>query len=206
MSPYLRVRWPRPPPSVSPPTPVVEMIPLGVASPCSSVAASTSPQVQPPPTRTVRACGSTSISLQRREVDDDAVVAGAEAGAVVAAAADGEQQVVLARRSGPPWRHRRRRRSARSAPGACRSSRCRPCAPRRSRRRRGRSAAVEPRQSSRAALRRVFDRAHAFSFESLGLNALLRRPKARGARCHDLDLTHFSGAIAGRRSCADGQI
>ena len=61
--PYLRVRWPRPPPRVSPPTPVVEMIPLGVARPCSLVARSTSPHVQPPPTRTVRACGSTSMSF-----------------------------------------------------------------------------------------------------------------------------------------------
>ena len=61
--PYLRVRWPRPPPSVRPPTPVVEMIPLGVARPCSFVARSTSPQVQPPPTRTVRAPGSTSMSF-----------------------------------------------------------------------------------------------------------------------------------------------
>ena len=61
--PKRRVRWPRPPPSVRPPTPVVEMIPLGVASPCSPVARSTSPQVQPPPTRTVRAAGSTRMSL-----------------------------------------------------------------------------------------------------------------------------------------------
>ena len=62
-SPYLRVRWPMPPPSVSPPTPVVEMIPLGVARPCSPVTGSTSPQVAPPPTRTVRAFGSTSTLL-----------------------------------------------------------------------------------------------------------------------------------------------
>ena len=33
VSPCLRVRWPRPPPRVSPPTPVVEMIPAGVARP-----------------------------------------------------------------------------------------------------------------------------------------------------------------------------
>src|SRR5438874_7831876 len=50
-----------PPPNVSPPTPVVEMKPLGVASPKACVAWSTSPQVQPPSTRAVRATGSTRI-------------------------------------------------------------------------------------------------------------------------------------------------
>src|SRR5207248_7970304 len=59
VSPQPRVRYPIPPPCVSPPTPVVEMIPHGTASPYGLVAASTSPQVQPPPTRTVRASGST---------------------------------------------------------------------------------------------------------------------------------------------------
>ena len=54
-----RERWPMPPPRVSPPTPVVDTIPLGVASPKAWVAWSTSPQVQPPSTRTVRAAGST---------------------------------------------------------------------------------------------------------------------------------------------------
>ncbi len=62
--PHLRVRCPRPPPSVRPPTPVVEMIPLGVARPCSLVAASTSPQVQPPPTLAVRAPGSTATPFR----------------------------------------------------------------------------------------------------------------------------------------------
>ena len=32
-SPYLRERWPKPPPRVSPETPVVEMTPPGVAMP-----------------------------------------------------------------------------------------------------------------------------------------------------------------------------
>ena len=36
--PSFRVRWPMPPPSVSPPTPVVEMMPLGVARPNAWVA------------------------------------------------------------------------------------------------------------------------------------------------------------------------
>ena len=96
LRPYLRVRCPRPPPSVRPPTPVVEMMPLGMASPCSWVARSSSPSVQPPPTRTVRACGSTSIAVQRGEIDHDAVVARAEARAVVPAAAYGDQQIPLA--------------------------------------------------------------------------------------------------------------
>ena len=65
---------------------------------------------------------------------------GAEPGAVVAAAADGEQQVAVAGEARRPSRRRRRRRSGRSAPGAGRSSRCRPRAPRRSRRPPGRSA------------------------------------------------------------------
>ena len=33
LNPHLRVRCPIPPPRVNPPTPVVEMIPLGVAIP-----------------------------------------------------------------------------------------------------------------------------------------------------------------------------
>ena len=39
--PYLRVSQPKPPPSVSPATPVVELIPSGVAKPWTWVAAST---------------------------------------------------------------------------------------------------------------------------------------------------------------------
>src|SRR5204862_6430928 len=58
VSPQPRVRYPIPPPSVSPPTPVVEMIPHGTASPYGLLAASTSPQMQPPPARTVRPSGS----------------------------------------------------------------------------------------------------------------------------------------------------
>ena len=97
-----------PPPSVSPPTPVVEMTPHGTASPCSCVAASTSPHVAPPPTRTVRAPASTDTELHQRQVDDDAVVDAPEAAAVVAAAADRERHAVLAREA----RSRARRRPA----------------------------------------------------------------------------------------------
>ena len=48
-----------PPPSVSPPTPVDETIPNGTARPKAWVAWSTSPEVHPGPTRTVRVAGST---------------------------------------------------------------------------------------------------------------------------------------------------
>ena len=71
------------------------MIPLGVARPCSLVAASTSPQVQPPPTRTVRAVGIDLDLLHGREVDDDSAVAGAEPGSVVPAAANRQQEVAI---------------------------------------------------------------------------------------------------------------
>ena len=54
-----------PPPSVSPPTPVVETIPPVVASPCAAVASLKPPQVAPPPARAVRAAGSTSTPCMR---------------------------------------------------------------------------------------------------------------------------------------------
>src|SRR5215469_9232623 len=63
--PYFRVRCPSPPPSVKPPTPVVEIIPDGTANPNACVAWSTSPQVHPPPTRTVFVVGSTCTYLMR---------------------------------------------------------------------------------------------------------------------------------------------
>ena len=72
------------------------MIPLGVASPCSPVAPSTSAQVQPPPTRTVRACGSTWTCFSRERSITIPSSHGAEPGAVVAAAADGDHELVLA--------------------------------------------------------------------------------------------------------------
>ncbi len=48
-----------PPPRVSPPTPVVDRNPDGVARPNPPVAWSTSPQTQPPSARTVLSAGST---------------------------------------------------------------------------------------------------------------------------------------------------
>jgi hypothetical protein len=46
----LRISQPIPPPSVKPPTPVVETRPPVVASPCACVSWSTSAQTAPPPT------------------------------------------------------------------------------------------------------------------------------------------------------------
>ena len=122
-----RLRWPMPPPSVSPPTPVVRDDRRS-GSPSRTRASPRRPRPRsrrPRPARCARR-GSTAMPLHRRQVDHDAVVDGAEAAAVVAAAADGERQAVLAARSSRPRPRRRpRRRSARSAPGAGRSSRCR---------------------------------------------------------------------------------
>ena len=86
-----------PPPSVSPPTPVVEMIPQGTASPCGWVAASTSAHVQPPPTRTVLRVRIDRDVGEQREIGQDAVVDAAEATSVVAASACGQRQVVRSR-------------------------------------------------------------------------------------------------------------
>ncbi len=49
-----------PPPSVSPPTPVVEMMPPVVARPCGWVASLKAPHVAPPCARAVLRAGSTS--------------------------------------------------------------------------------------------------------------------------------------------------
>ncbi len=57
--PYLRLSQPKPPPSVRPATPVVELMPSGVARPCAWAAASKSPRVQPGSTLARRAAGST---------------------------------------------------------------------------------------------------------------------------------------------------
>src|SRR4029453_9176904 len=65
LNPHFRVRCPTPPPRVNPPTPVVEIIPLGVAIPKTCVAWCTSPQGHPPPTVTVRAAGPTPAFVTR---------------------------------------------------------------------------------------------------------------------------------------------
>ena len=73
--PYLRISQPMPPPSVKPATPVVEIRPPVVASPCACVSWSTSAHTAPPPTVARRAAGSTWTSFIGREVDDDPAVA-----------------------------------------------------------------------------------------------------------------------------------
>ena len=86
-----------PPPRVSPPTPVVEMIPPVVASPNGYAAALRSPQVAPPPTRAVWFSGSTRTP----RIDERSMTIpsshGAEARHAVRATADRDAQAVLAR-------------------------------------------------------------------------------------------------------------
>ena len=96
VSPYLRERWPMPPPSVRPPTPVVEMMPAGTAMPNACVAWSTSPHTQPPATSAVRAAGSTRTPFHARQIDDQAAVAAAQPWTVVSAAANRQQDAVVA--------------------------------------------------------------------------------------------------------------
>ena len=136
--PKRRERWPMPPPSVSPPTPVVEMTPDGRRA---AVLARRRVDVGP------RAAAADAHGLGRRvdddvlhaaEVDDDRVVGDAEAAAVVAATADGDALVVCA---GERERARdvlRARADDDQRRGAGRSCRCGRRGRRRSRRRRGR--------------------------------------------------------------------
>ena len=78
-----------PPPRVSPPTPVVRDDAGRRGQAEGAVAWSTSPQVQPPSTRTVLVRLDRGAP-HRAEVDDQRVVADAQPAGVVAAAADGE--------------------------------------------------------------------------------------------------------------------
>ena len=64
--PSLRSSHPEPPPSVSPATPVVETRPPVVARPWAWVTRSTSAQMAPPPTLTMRRSTSTSMSAMPR--------------------------------------------------------------------------------------------------------------------------------------------
>ena len=100
--PYLRLSQPKPPPSVSPATPVVELIPIGTASPNAWVSgrprrasrpARRAPCARPASTATARIGERSSIS---------AAVADGDAGDVVPAAADRQQQAVVAREVAPP--------------------------------------------------------------------------------------------------------
>ena len=90
-----------PPPRVSPPTPVVEMMPPVVASPNACVAWLKSPQVAPPSARAVMRAGIHPNTSHAREVDDDAVVTRAEARHAVAAAPDRQVEAVLGREAAP---------------------------------------------------------------------------------------------------------
>ncbi len=89
--PNLRVRWPRPPPRVSPPTPVVEMMPDGRHQPEGvRGVVDQRPRWPPPSTTAVASTGSTRTPVIPRQVEDEASVAGPESAAVVAPATDGE--------------------------------------------------------------------------------------------------------------------
>ena len=63
--PCLRLSQPKPPPSVSPATPVVELMPTGVARPWAWVASSKSASVAPPSTVARRRSGSTRTAFIR---------------------------------------------------------------------------------------------------------------------------------------------
>ena len=123
--PYLRLSQPKPPPSVSPATPVVELMPTGVASPCAWASASRSAQRRAASTVTrARRRRIDTHRLHARQIDHDAVVADRAAGDVVSAAAHRQRQAALPR-EGDPRITSAAPRSARSAPDAGRSSRSR---------------------------------------------------------------------------------
>ena len=91
--PQLRVRCPRPPPSVSPPTPVVEMMPRGHRQP-ERVGGVVDVAPESRRRRHARSRGRIDPdALHLREVDDEPVVADAEPGAVVPAAANREEEL-----------------------------------------------------------------------------------------------------------------
>ena len=72
------------------------MMPLGTARPKAWVAWSTSPQVQPPPTRTVLGYRIDVRVADEREIDDQAVIADPQPSGVVPAAPDRNEETVLA--------------------------------------------------------------------------------------------------------------
>ena len=88
-----------PPPSVSPPTPVLEIKPLGHRQ-AEGVRGVVHVAPDAAALDAHGAVGRVDADAPHAgQVDDQAVVAGAQAGAVVPAAAHGEGQVVLAARS-----------------------------------------------------------------------------------------------------------
>ena len=102
--PYLRLSQPKPPPSVSPAMPVVELMPTGVARPWAWVAASRSAERGAALDGDAARAGVDARGLHLREVDHEPVVAQGVAGDVVPAAADGEQEPVAPSRSSPRGR------------------------------------------------------------------------------------------------------
>ena len=79
-----------------PPTPVVEMMPLGVASPKACVAWCRSPELRAAFDPGGAGHRVDADPVHRREIDDQPVVDSAQPRAVVAAAADGHEDVVVA--------------------------------------------------------------------------------------------------------------
>ncbi len=151
--PYLRVRWPMPPPSVSPPTPVVEMIPHGVARPARGSPRSTSPQVRR--RRRARCARPASTSMPRSATRSMTTPSSQMPRPPPLCPPPRTASSRSCRRAKLDRRARRRpaSRSGRSAPGAGRSSRCRRRAPRRSPASSGPiSSPAKPASSRRAAI------------------------------------------------------
>ncbi len=75
--------------------PVVELMPVGTASPKACVSRSTSASVAPGPTQARRAATSTRTDFIVRQIDHQAAIADGVAGNVVAAAAHGDEKSVF---------------------------------------------------------------------------------------------------------------
>ena len=95
--PYCVVSQPKPPPSVSPEMPVVELMPSGVARPKAWVSRSTSASVAPGPTKARRANGIDAHGLQLRQINHETVIAERKARDVVAPAPHRDEHARLAR-------------------------------------------------------------------------------------------------------------
>ena len=89
--------------------PVVELIPVGTASPCAWVAASTSASVAPGSTRAVRSSASTATARICERSSSSAPSATARPAIWCPPLRTAEEQVVRRARSAPPPRRRRRR-------------------------------------------------------------------------------------------------
>ena len=184
VSPNLRVIQPKPPPRVSPAMPVVELIPVGTASPWAWVAASRSASVAPGDDPRRPASGSTAterICDRSRSSAPSATASPAiwwppprtaSSRPLSRAKSTVGDDVVGRRGPGPP------------APGAGRSCRSRACAPRRSRARPARRRRRAPGPSMPRARRRRAPRCRrpglsvSWSWSPLRLKKSVTRPKA----------------------------